>query len=828
MVGSDSERQARALELFFRALEEPAADRKAWIVRNTADNLPLQEAVLRLHAADTEATDAAPLTLMNFAEPDLTGSRIGQWKIVDTIASGGMGRVYLAERTGADFQQRGALKILRIRALDNPAIRDELLRRFNNERQILAHIQHPNIASIVDGGTTDDGLPYLVMEYVSGLSLTEYLQAHPIGLQARLRLFRELLDAVGAAHRSLVVHRDIKPSNIMVDAEGHLKLLDFGIAKVLEPRDGMASTDTATATQAMTPDFASPEQLLGRPITVASDIYSLGLLLYRLLAGVAAYTVSNRSPVEAHALVCLRDPPLPSKSATEGHDPAVPGWRLKGDLDAIVMKAIRKEPQERYGSTVEFAADIERFLGGLPVLAQRNSARYRAKKFIRRNWLAVTSTTTIILTLTAGLAVSLWQYANAEAATRRAEDEKDKANAVVEFLQEVLSQADPLETGTNPTIREALDQAESKLGDRFDDHPEIEAAVRHTLGWTQMSLGHTDLAVDNLYKAYQLNEAHYGPTHEDTLRSLSALGWMSFDRLDFDKSREYYKMAIERFSEDVPKVLRATILNDYAVTLDGAGESAAAIAPFEEAVRLYRQSNPSEPGYDLGSALSNLGVAYQGIGNFERAEQLFKQHIAMAESGEDDSKYAFFSVLNNYSLLLRDTGRLDEALVQLRRSVRMRYELLGPEHPSSILAGNNLTMLLLQMHRLDEARANHLSVAPAAAGLGITHRHALRVRLTGSMLENELGNRSSAITDAQAILVDLQPMAEGEYQEIRAQVCMHLGEMLSQDGQHERALVLMQEAIAQRTAYYGANHRNTEQARQRANVVRAAAQAPAT
>jgi serine/threonine protein kinase len=379
---------------------------------------------------------------------DINGRLIGPYRIVRTIGQGGMGAVYLAER--ADAQYRGHVAIKLCNALFATPVAMDRLRA---ERQILANLDHPNIARLLDGGTTAEGMPYLIMEYIEGAPIDVYADQRQLSLRERLSLFRDVCAAVHYAHQHLVVHRDIKPSNILVTTDGRVKLLDFGIAKLLDEanRDGLASQYTVAEQRLLSPEYASPEHIIGRPITTASDIYSLGVLLYKLLAGRLPHDFEGRTLLDLERLVATVTPESPSTKAVQTI-PNVPppalvararrmtpeklGRALRGDLDNIVMLALRTEPERRYRSANQFGEDIRRYLTGLPVAARRDTWRYRSGKFVRRHPFGVGVAIASVLLL-AGYAATLWLQ------NERIRAEQERAEAAAEFLVGLLEMFDP-------------------------------------------------------------------------------------------------------------------------------------------------------------------------------------------------------------------------------------------------------------------------------------------------------------------------------------------------------------------------------------------------
>ena len=345
-------------------------------------------------------TDAIKVLSDEIETPDLIGKRFGVYKIIEEIGRGGMGAVYLAERTDSEFEKRVAIKVIK-RGMDTDAV----LKRFRNERQILASLEHPNIARLLDGGTTEDGLPYFVMEYIEGLPITKFAEMHGLTINERLELFRQVCSVITFAHQRLIIHCDIKPSNIFVTNEGIPKLLDFGIAKLMNPdRIGKETIPTATGLRLMTPEYASPEQIQGLQITTLSDVYSLGVVLYELLSGQSPYRFENCSVFEIANLINTAEPLKPSERAIETQKNEAGATRktekkspsasrnsqlIKGDLDNIVLLAMRKESVRRYTSVGQFSEDIRRHLAGLPVIARPLNLKYRFAKFVLRNKTAV-------------------------------------------------------------------------------------------------------------------------------------------------------------------------------------------------------------------------------------------------------------------------------------------------------------------------------------------------------------------------------------------------------------------------------------------------------
>jgi serine/threonine-protein kinase len=513
--------EREALELFEELMElDPLArDRRLeWLARNRPE---LEAEVRGLLAAQAQPSVLpATLDLGSLRSSGIApGARIGAYRVVSELGRGGMGRVYLAERADGAFEQRVAIKAMR------GFLGVDLRPRFERERRILARLDHPAIARILDGGATDAGEPYLVMELVEGAPIDRWCDERRLAIDERLRLFCAVCDAVQHAHAHLIVHRDLKPSNILVTPEGRPKLLDFGIAKLLAGNDEEGATLTVAAARPLTPEYASPEQITGGSVTTASDVYSLGVLLYVLLAGKHPYAEPDATPRQLEEAAIAGVATAPSTAAARGADLAGEiaarrsvdarglRQRLRGDLDCIVLQSLRKEPERRYASAAQLAADIERHLSGQPVAAHPDSRLYRAGRFLARHRLAVAAATVVLASLLGGLLFSVRQ-------ARIAERERHKAERIAAVLQDMLAAPDASygAGGMSPDVKvvEVLEAARAKL-DSVAEDPEVEAALRRTLGRTFAVVGRLEPARRELERAAALYTSLRGPGHEDTL-----------------------------------------------------------------------------------------------------------------------------------------------------------------------------------------------------------------------------------------------------------------------------------------------------------------------
>jgi serine/threonine protein kinase len=544
---------------FLAALERPPEDRPAFLAEACGGNEALRqevESLLAAHEHDDAFIDPprfgalSGLLRDDLPEDALVDRRIGAYQLQRLIASGGMGSVYLAARADGQFQAQVAIKLIKREVVSREAIR-----RFLHERQTLANLKHPNIARLYDGGVSEEGLPYQAMEYVDGQPIDEYCDQHRLSTTARLRLFQAVCAAVHYAHQHLIVHRDLKPSNILVTADGVPKLLDFGIAKVLDAQRGNVQTAlTVTVQRAMTPEYASPEQIRGEPITTATDVYSLGVILYELLTGHRPYRVKSLLLYELERAICEEAPDKPSAaihrtiaaptedasdtltitsaavSQTRDGQPAKLHRRLVGDVDAIVLMALHKDPRRRYASTEQLSEDIRRHLDGLPVLARKDTAGYRAATFVRRHKRGVVAAGAIAVSLLAGIVGTSWAARVAIRARQRAEAEAEnarvetrKAQRVTGFLQKVLTSADPSNLGRNVSVLEVLDAAARNVAAEFGQDREVEAAIHSAIGMTYLSLGRFDDAESHARAALEIQSVIHGGDHADVALHLGNL-----------------------------------------------------------------------------------------------------------------------------------------------------------------------------------------------------------------------------------------------------------------------------------------------------------------
>jgi serine/threonine protein kinase/Tfp pilus assembly protein PilF len=690
----------------------------------------------------------------------MEGDRIGPYRVLRTLGVGGMGEVYLAERADAEFEQQVAIKVVygSLRSVQS---------RLKIERQILAQLDHPNIAHLLDGGSLPDGNAYIVMEYVDGVPIDAYCDSNHLDIVARLKLFQTVCGAVHYAHQNLIVHRDLKPSNILVTAAGVPKLLDFGIAKLLDERQ--AGHHTLAVTHAdfrlMTPDHASPEQVLGQTITTASDIYVLGVLLYKLLTGTGPFLIASMRLTDIERAICEKDPPLPShaigandsaetRGITEARGTGANRLRriLRGDLDNIVIMAMRKEPERRYGSSQQMAADIQRHLEGKPVIARRDTMSYRSAKFVRRHWLAVTAAASVIFLILAFATTTYTQSVRIAAERDRAaeeravaERERTRAEEVSSFLVNLFKLSDPQENrGNQVTARELLDSGAKRLQAELQDQPATKAALLSTVGAVYDSLGqykealpiltesltlqpqsHDSTRITTLLElgrahwnagdlsgaeaplqeALHLSQSDFGAASMETGRSLWALGVLRYQQDRFIDAKELYSRSLnilETAGAPPPDV--SAVLDDLAQVYARQQQWALAKQTYERALEIDRRVLGDDHPR-VAMRLNNLALVAQSMGDLKLAETLFRDAIRRDEQAYGDLHPETGTARGNYGLLLWREGRLADAEPLLRSALDIQLKLYGPNNYNVAYARVSLAILLHDQGNLPGAEA---------------------------------------------------------------------------------------------------------------------------
>ena len=700
--------------LFGAVLECPAAARARFLDRACRGQPALREELLELLDAHRQATGffaelagdiaaAGALELESAVRPRV---RIGPYRTRQIIGMGGMGVVYRAVRVDGEFEQQVALKLVHL-DMETPEIRA----RFLAERQLLARLTHPNIARLQDGGVTEEGRPYFVMEYVEGLPITRYCVERKLSVEASLGLFLDVIEAVSYLHRNLIVHRDLKPSNILVAADGQVKLVDFGIAKLLADTPEAAGR-TRTGSQLMTPGYAAPEQLQGAPVTTATDVYALGVVIYEVLTGERPH---ERSEMEAGASL-EQLPPAPSAVVRSRRDAAeraggrLLAWRrIAGDLDNICLMALRPEPERRYASAEQLGQDIERHLRGAPVLARRNTLAYRLAKFVRRHVRGVVVALGIVALLAVGLARERGLRGVAEGARAQAQEEAAKAVAVSDFLEELLSSVAPEKAqGEEVTVAEVLDQAGARLeaGEALRDQPAVEAAVRLTLGDTYRALGRLGAAETHLERAFELRRQSLDENDPETLEVVEALGvtYLRQGRLGEAEAllERVFELRSRRLGEEHPDTL--TAMSQLANVLWGQGRFDE-VEPLDRKAVEVRRRVLGEDHPDTLRSLNGLAATLFSGARYAEAADMFRQALAVQDRQLGPTHPDTLMLRNNLAACYLELGRYPEAEPLLREVLEGRVRVLGEEHGETAMSMHNLALTLAKRASYEEAES---------------------------------------------------------------------------------------------------------------------------
>ena len=691
-----AERWQRVKLLFGEALEQPLAARGLWLEAAAADDPSLVAQVGALLAAyeqadgrlDQGAAAMAPGVWQEL-QTAVAGLRIGPYRILSELGRGGMGAVYLAARDEEGFEQQVAIKLIK-RGMDT----DGIVRRFLHERRILAGLAHPHIARLFDGGSTADGRPYFVMEYVAGEPITQFAAKHGLGVEDRLGVFLEACSAVQYAHQRLIVHRDLKPANILVGADGGPKLLDFGIAKLLDPTGlGGQPELTEISQRPMTPDYASPEQLEGGAVTTATDVYGLGILLYELLVGRTPAAVERQlGPGWAD-----RPPSQAARALRSGAEGRRLARRLRGDLDTIVNTARERAGARRYGTAAALAEDLERHLTNRPVAARRPTLPYRLGRAVVRHKPA--SAFALFLMLFA--ATAAWQ-------AYEIDQQRDRAEALSGFLKGLFRGADPEQArGNTLTVRELLDQGARRLLAE-PTAPEWQADFLGTVGDVYANLGLYDDAAKHLERALALRAQQGGREAErESADLLTLLGHVAWQRGDGRQARRFYERAIATKRRMLgPQALPlAEDLNGLGLVTAEEGDRARAAAFFKEATAIARRAG-SEGRQSLANGLNNLGWLARRQGDLEVAEKRFQESLELSREvlGEDHPET--LRVRSNLAVVLFQRGDLEGAEGVYRDILAMRRRVLGPEHPHIPRTLNSLGTVQEKRGQLAAARAS--------------------------------------------------------------------------------------------------------------------------
>jgi serine/threonine-protein kinase len=597
---------------------------------------------------------------------------MGPYRLVRLLGRGGMGEVHLAIHRTEDLEQPVAIKVIR-RGKDS----DEVLRRFRLERRILAALRHPNIARLLDAGVTPDGRPYFVMEYVEGRPLNAYCNERGLAVEARLELFEAVCAAVQYAHQNLVVHRDLKPGNILVTDAGVPKLLDFGIGKVLSDSGAFGpAIETRTEMRVLTPEYAAPEQILGGPVTTATDVHGLGVLLYELITGRHPFLTGRESSDRDIERAIVESTPT---------EPGRLSRKLSGDLDTIVLKALRKEPERRYPSVTALAEDIRRYRAGLPVSARPDTLRYRVRKFVRRNAALVAVSTVAVVALATTTVVTLIQSRRVAAESAQVTRERDKLLEVRGFLMEMFGAtgADRA-VGDTVTARRLLDLQVPELARAYDGRPELEAEMREVLADGYDRLGLIQEAEPLAREALELKRRTLGPDHPDVAAALTLAGWIAHRRGRSQEAESLLAGAVtmRRAAGAAHRVGLARSLNDLGVVTQALGRTGDAKPLFEEALAIRRAMYPDNHR-SIGVTASNLGAAHYALGEYRAGVAVQQMAVDVLTRAVGPRHQRTLIALTNLATFRYASGDFPGAEQAYRDVLAGQIELRGRKDPQT-------------------------------------------------------------------------------------------------------------------------------------------------
>jgi serine/threonine protein kinase/tetratricopeptide (TPR) repeat protein len=807
----DSDRWQHIQSLFHEAADLAPDEQRAYLERACSGDGTLLASVLAMLEEDARAAslldrDVAHLAhqmLETAGEASLPTSEFGPYRLTKTLGEGGMGTVYLAERQ--DLGSVAAVKILRDAWL-SPARRE----RFAAEQRALAQLNHPSIAHLYDADVRPDGTPWFAMEYVDGVPLTEYCRTHGSSVAERLRLFRDICEAVQHAHRHLVIHRDLKPSNILVTRDGHVKLLDFGISKQLETLERPVD-QTRTALRMMTPAYAAPEQIRGDRVGIHTDVYALGVVLYELLAGRIPFDLSNRTPAEAEAMIVQDAPERPSAvarrmardSRSEVRMPSASrtAW---ADLDVLCLTAIHKDPQRRYPTVEALVRDVDHFVEGEPLEARRDSVRYRAGKFVRRNWRPLSGAAAVLMVI---ISMAAFYTIRLTDARNAALSEAARTQRIQRFMLNLFEGGDAAAgPAENLRVMTLIDRGVQQA-QGLDAEPVVQAELYATLGSIYQKLGQLEQANGLLQSALERRQALLGPDDPEVADSLVALGRLRDAQAKYDEAERLIRDGLEKnrnlLGPTHPAVARATTA--LGQVLENRGAYDQAIAVLEEAVRLH--SLPGADEADLAAALSELANSHFYAGHYDESESVNQRILAIRRRLYSDRHPSVADTLINLGAVQFERGRYSDAERFDREALEIIRAWYGSNHPATASALTMLGRAIIQQSvRYDEA------AEVLRESLAIQERVHGPVHPRVASALNELGLvalRQGNLDEAEARFQRMTDVYRQVYQDKHYYIGValsNLGGVYQQRAQYPRAEALFREVLRRYAETLPAEH----------------------
>lgn len=795
---SDVTSSSDRLEALFSAvLRVDPSERGAWLQEACPDDPSLRDLVSTLVRSHEEVTGildrGSPIGTAASMAPTLNaGDQVGRYMIDRKLGVGGMGDVYLAHRSDEQFERKVAIKVMRT-GISDP----DMLARFRSERQILAVLNHPNIARLYDGGVSETGLPYLVMEYIEGVPVTTYCDENKLDLDQRLGIFLDICRAVEHAHRNLIVHRDLKPGNILVTPDGQVKLLDFGIAKLLD--DQIIAPDDQVLTRedsrVMTPDYASPEQIMGKPVSTASDVYALGVLLHELLTGVRPHRFAGMSKLEIERKLESTSLTRPSQRLSESPEDSIyrsNEWikHLYGDLDSIVMMALRVEPDLRYANSERLAADIIKYQSDLPVAARQGEQSYRFSKFVKRHTTGVIVTAMVIVMILGFLTVTIINNIEIRRQAELVRAEQERTNQIAGFLSGLFSELNPNQSlGEDISARELLDRGAERIGITLRDQPLSQSDILMAIGGVYFNIFDMEKALDAYVRSYAIRDSMLGASDIRTAESQYWIARAHAELAQYDLADSLYRSAETKFAQVVhpnaswqrfraigdralvyrlqgdtdaaePLFLEsisglraelgsmhvelARMLNNYSILLNDKGryqESADFIA---EALNINRTVT-GDVNTDVMRDMTNLAANKVYLGQIAEADSLFARAQELANQLLPPTHSVRATIMNNRASLLIMLEKPVEAEALYNDVIDLRLQTVGETHPLTGIARMGLANALISQERyLDADRVAMQSIATLDASLPPTHWAHQAVRVIQAIAKNGSGDTAAA------------------------------------------------------------------------------------
>lgn len=834
-------RFSRLMDLVGEATDRPEAEREAFLRDACGGDDALREEAQRLVEKEGASggyfdrfVDRMASTAERVFETEtVVGSEVGAFRIVRHLGEGGMGQVYLGERTGR-INQRVAIKIIK-RGMDSDAI----VRRFRLEQQILAALHHPGISRLVDAGVTQDGRSYLVMDYVEGVRIDRYCDDHKLSVDERIVLFLKVCDAVHYAHQNLVIHRDLKPGNILVREDGRPILLDFGIAKLVNPdlSGGVDLTRTLTQARLMTPEYASPEQVAGGVVTTSSDVYALGVLLYELLTGHRPYHVRGCTASEVERIICETSPRRPSTVVTDAatrtqsggvtHEVAASSiaeargtevgalrHRLRGDIDTVLLKALRKEPALRYDSVAQFCEDLKNVRAGLPVQARPATVRYRLGLFVRRHRALATLGSIAGLLLVAYVITALVQAQRIEEEAERAQREAQRAGAVNQFMHSLFAQVDPeLARGDTLTAYQLLERGERTVRTELASQPRDRSTMLRVIGDLYHELGQLGRARELLQEALREAEASFGPDHIETARTLDLLARSYLFVGDGAAEAEAYLDRAIAIAESQLRADRGFAAQPYRRRSEFYRRNARADDARHDALRALDLSEKYGDPADIRASRTTLAALYKEEGNPTEALRLFRIALADAIRSEGPESVTTAQIRSHIAQVLYSMDALGEASLMADNAARTFRQVYGPSHIAVARIENLRGGIAMEQ---SDAAAAYQHYAAALEGfegwVGEENQQSIASLQGMASAAYRMDSLGLAMEHWQHALDLISTYLSPEHPS-RASVLVWMAHASNAAGDYDEAAARYREAIGIREAALGERHYRTLQAR---------------